>query len=126
MLAINFVLFASLITAHKAVVENPEQTVDIHKPSNTPVPERVKLIPPAGSLGNQHLVLVRQKAAGVSNIWQRPPLELHPQQQQLKDLLQPPHVTVHSVQTSASTKCPTADLGCQRGICSDTWLHTSL
>lgn len=72
MLAINPMLFASLITAHKAAVENPEQTVDIHKPPNTPVPDRVKLISPAGSLGNQHLV--KQEDAAVSNTGQRHPM----------------------------------------------------
>lgn len=37
-------LFVGLITTHKAVVENPEQTRDIHGPSNILVTERVKLI----------------------------------------------------------------------------------
>lgn len=48
-------LFASLIATHKAVVENPEQTGDIHITftSNTLVTERVKLSSPAESLGNQ-------------------------------------------------------------------------
>lgn len=76
MLAINSMLFASLITTHKAVVENPERTLGIHKPSNTPVADGVKLSSPAGSLGNQHLVLVKHEEAHVSNIWQRPPFEL--------------------------------------------------
>lgn len=76
MLATNSMLFASLITTRKAAVENPERTLDIHKASNTPVTERVKLSSPAGSLGNQHLVLVKHEEAHVSNIWQRPPFEL--------------------------------------------------
>lgn len=41
MLSINSMLAASLITTHKGVVENPERTLDIHTPSNTPVTDRV-------------------------------------------------------------------------------------
>lgn len=76
MLAKHSMLFASLTTAQKAVVANPEQTLDIHRPSNTPVTDRVKFSSPAGSLGNQYLALVKHKDARATNIWQRPPHEL--------------------------------------------------
>lgn len=42
MLAKHSMLFASLTTTQKAVVENPEQRLDIHRPSNTPVTDRVQ------------------------------------------------------------------------------------
>lgn len=117
MLAINPVLFASLITAHKAAVENPEQRVDIHKPPNTPVPDRVKLISPAGRLGNQHLV--KQKDSRVSNFGQRHHMNdlwLHPQKQQLKDFAAAPHVTVHSVQTLHQQNAPVQILDVREGF----------
>ena len=65
------------MTTHKAVVENPEQTHDIHRPSNTLVTERVKLSSPAESLGNPYLVLVKCKDACATNIWQRPTYEVY-------------------------------------------------
>lgn len=45
-------LFANLITTYKAVVENPEQTRDIHRPPNILVTEKAKLSSPAEILGN--------------------------------------------------------------------------
>ena len=70
-------LFASLTVTHRAVVENPEQTCDIHRPPNTLVTERVQLSSPAESLGNQYLALVKHKDAYGTNIWQRPRSELY-------------------------------------------------
>lgn len=70
-------LFASLIATHRAVLENPEQTCDIHRPSNTLVTEGAKLSSPAETPGNQNLVLVKCKDACATTIWQRPTYELY-------------------------------------------------
>ena len=99
-------LFASLITTHKAVVENPEQTRDSHRP-NTLVTERVQLSSPAQSLGNQYLVLVKRKDACATNIWQKPMYEPY--------------------STAASSKAPAKWLAaastCHCTFCSDHWIN---